>query len=182
MVHLVQAETSVARVADSGMASWPERRSHPCKDVTPLRQQMSLSFDHGHCAMDLPPKDFLGVGSPMNLELAKDSSTGVRIEAVVLYLLANIHHEVSYDWILLVGCSLPFPEQILEKGEVWCSYRLGLGWSKNYLLPRKGRHQARGPGLFPCSVELGGSRSVVLLPMVVDLRLHNFQHNPRPFL
>ena len=68
------------------------------KEVTPSRQQIGLSFDPGR--WDLAPQYFPGVGSPKNLEVAKGSSTRVRIGAVVLYLLADMDHKFSFDWVL----------------------------------------------------------------------------------
>ena len=48
----------------------------------------------------------------MNLELAKDTDTELRAEAVVS---GGMHHKVSYDWGLLVGCSPnPVPEYYTE--------------------------------------------------------------------
>jgi hypothetical protein len=78
---------------------------HP-KDVTPLRQQIGLNLPSRWDAMALRPKCFPGVGSPINLELAR--------ETAVLYLSENMDHMVSYDWGLLVGCSLLFPDSVLE--------------------------------------------------------------------
>ena len=74
---------------------------------------MGLSLNPGHHwdAITLRPKYFPDVGNPMNLELARDVSTGLRAEAVVL---GELHHGVSYDWGLLVGCSLLSPNPILE--------------------------------------------------------------------
>ena len=83
-----RAEMCVVTHDGTGARAVLGRLADQCKDVTPLRQ-IALSFDHGRCATDLQPKDFPGVGSPMNLERAKNSSTGVRIEAIVLYLLGD---------------------------------------------------------------------------------------------
>ena len=81
---------------------------HP-KDMTPLRQQMGLSLND---AMTLRPECFLDVGSPMDLELAKDADTELRAEALVS---GEMHRRVSYDWGLLVGCSPdPIPEYYTE--------------------------------------------------------------------
>jgi hypothetical protein len=60
------------------------------------------------------PKYFPDVGSPTNFEPAKDESSGLRIEVIVLYLSKNMDHKGSHDWGLLVGCSLLFPDPILE--------------------------------------------------------------------
>ena len=86
---------------------------HP-KNVTPLCQHMGLSLNLGHHwdAMTLRPKHFSDVGSPMNVELAKDASIWLRAEAVVS---GEMHHKVSYDWGLLIGCSPnPIPEYYTE--------------------------------------------------------------------
>ena len=90
-------------------ASLAERQltDHP-KDMTLLRQQVGLSLNPSHHwdTMIYRPKYFPGIGSPMNLELAKDAE--LRAEAVVS---GEMHHKVSYDWGLLVGCSPnPIPE------------------------------------------------------------------------
>ena len=85
------------------------------KDVTPLRQQMGLSlYPRRWGAMTLLPKNFLGVGSQMNVELANDASTGLRIEVVLLYLSGDTVHGTSDDSILLVGFSLLPPKYCTE--------------------------------------------------------------------
>ena len=85
---------------------------HP-KDMTLLPQQMDLSLNPGHHwdAMTLRPKYVPDVGSPMNLELAKNADTELRAEAVVS---GEMHHKAKYDWGL-VGCSPnPIPEYYTE--------------------------------------------------------------------
>ena len=47
----------------------------------------------------------------MNLELVKGASTWLRAEKVVL---GEMHCRVSYDWGLLLGCSLLYPNPIPE--------------------------------------------------------------------
>ena len=64
--------------------------------------------------MTLYPKYFPDVGSPMNLELSKDASTGICTEVVILYLSEKMDHRVSYNWGLVVGWSLLFPDLSLE--------------------------------------------------------------------
>jgi len=124
-----------------GFPSWAGRRSNPLRivvrnfgaemeeekhhktenqladpmDVAPLGQQMGLSLDPGRWgAMTLLPKTFPGVGNQMNVELAEDESTGLRIEAVVLYLSGDTVHGTLYDSILQVGWSLLVPKYCTE--------------------------------------------------------------------
>ena len=51
----------------------------------------------------------------MNVELAKDASTGLRIETVLLYLSGGTIHGASNDSVLPVGCSLPPPKYCVER-------------------------------------------------------------------
>jgi len=84
-------------------------------DVGPTGQYMGLNLDPGRWgAKTLLPKNFPGVRNQMNAELAKDASTGLRIEAVVLYLSGDTVHGTSDDSILLVGCSLLPPKCCTE--------------------------------------------------------------------
>ena len=62
--------------------------------------------------MTLRLECFPDVGNPMDLELAKDADTELRAEGVVSGVM---HHKVSYDSALLVGCSPnPIPEYYTE--------------------------------------------------------------------